>query len=485
MPLGTVDIRKFGGLRLGVDPADVPLDAALVATNVELAADRSFVRTRDGLIRRGAVGAMTGNACNSIELGSGLESLIATTTGARVYIYRADPSSGPTYESDWATTAFSVSMARLGTPTGTYVYIAAGGTGAAVLRRYSIGVGVTSTLGSPYYVGVMPRSNRLAQGGFASAASSPTGANGTGSTVFFSDAGLPETYSANNYVHLRPGDGESIVGMVSWRDQLFVFKQSAVFIFYGESTSSTGTPIFDYRVVDLPGRIPSAGSQSPGPWVGANDDAVFFMTNKGVYRTTGGPPVAISSGIEDEFSTGAFRGTMLGVTDQRVSAQSSTIAYVFDLSNGQWVKWFSVAGALTAPLASTPTASLTSTPEGLWWGIGTTLYYQKHTATTDDGSLVGPVYQSGYSDLGSAAIKTVKRLQVFGTGAVATAVATDYAALGAPLAFPLGTSPTANDGYDVRSNRGIYFSLGFSLGVWQIDGVTLHVRRPRAVGSKL
>ena len=485
MPLGTVDIRKFGGLRLGSDPADVPMDAAISATNVELATDRSFVRVRNGLVRRGAVGAMTGNACNIQETGLALESLIATTTGARVYIYRADPSSGPTYTSDWASNAFSVSFARLGTGAGSqYVYIASGGTTGAILRRESFGV-ITSTVGAPYFVGVMPRSNRLVQGGFASAAFSPTGANGTGSTVFFSDPGLPETYSANNYVHLRPGDGESIVGMVSWRDQLFVFKQSSVFIFYGESTSSTGTPIFDYRVVELPGRIPGAGSQSPGPWVGSNDDAVFFMTNKGVYRTTGGPPVAISSAIEDDFSSGSFRGTMLGVTDSKVSAQSASVAYVFDLRNGQWVKWSSAIGALTAPLAPTPTSSLTSTPEGMWWGIGTTLYYQKRTATTDDSTGISASFQTGFSDLGSAGIKTVKRMQVWGTGAVVVATATDYAALGTPLAFGLGTDPVANDTYDVRAYRGILFSLAFTLGYWQIDGVTLHVRRPRAVGSKL
>jgi hypothetical protein len=103
-----------------------------------------------------------------------------------------------------------------------------------------LGSGTTSQ-----FVNVTPIDNRLMLLAFSGL--SNTDGN---STVMFSNAGQPESYTATNFVQLTPGDGESIRGVCNFGNQIFVFKESKFFVFTGPSTNSAGQPIFNYRIVN-------------------------------------------------------------------------------------------------------------------------------------------------------------------------------------------------------------------------------------------
>lgn len=188
------------------------------------------------------------------------------------------------------------SVAQFGTTTATTTYIASHGIGltGATVQKFN-GSTLSAGTGKPKYVAVSPRSNRLAQAHYVAAADAPGGANGSRHTVFFSDEGAPDTYTATNFVVLTPGDGEEITEMVTFRDYLIVFKQTRMFVFYSESVDDAGLVEFNYREISLGDTIPVADMGKSRVTVG--DDAVYFSASHGIYRTTGGAPEEISTAI--------------------------------------------------------------------------------------------------------------------------------------------------------------------------------------------
>jgi hypothetical protein len=114
----------------------------------------------------------------------------------------------------------------------------------------------------------------------------------------FSDAGAPETYSANNYVHLIPGDGEEIIGVCTFGNQLFVFKESKIFVFYGTATDSTGNPVFNYRTVVV-GLYWRLHDYITGNWLRPSPDGVYFARQvTASTRRMAGHPVKVTSAVE-------------------------------------------------------------------------------------------------------------------------------------------------------------------------------------------
>ena len=110
------------------------------------------------------------------------------------------------------------------------------------------------------YLAVEAADNRLVAAGFDdSATGGPTASQTYTSRVWFSDAGAPTTWGANNYIDLTPGDGQLIQGMIAWREFVFVFKETKFFVFTGTSTDSAGNPIFNVRTVDAGIGLASSG----------------------------------------------------------------------------------------------------------------------------------------------------------------------------------------------------------------------------------
>jgi hypothetical protein len=196
---------------------------------------------------------------------------------------------------------------------------------------------------APTHIGVTPWDNRL----ILAAENSPTLDN---SRVRFSDAGLPETYTANSYVDLIPGDNEEITGICTWRDKVFVFKQTKFFVFYGTSADSTGSR----SSTTAPSRRGRARSDTSR--CVAMDDAVYFSNTSGLFRTTGGPPEKVSGPVDPLFK---HRHGQLLHEQLRHDEDRDPLA----VSQGR------CCSTLLAPLLRTPWCSTPSTTPWSYWNI--------------------------------------------------------------------------------------------------------------------
>ncbi len=493
MGFGVVDVKRFGGLQLSTDPADVGLERAIAGENFDLAIDGSFVRTRDGITRLGAAGALSGTTCFRLIPDNDAVTpkllAISDNTSTTAYLDSVTVAGTVTAVGSWTVGAGSgyFDAVNFGTPAATMTFIA---TDAALMRKYTGGALATS-VGKPRFLAVTPTSNRLIQAWFAAAADSPTGALGSMSTVFFSDAGAPETFSANNYVHLRPGDGEQIRGVAVYRGQVFVFKESTVFIFSGESTSSTGTPVFDFRAVNLDARVANVA----GPVVAVTGRGVYYLGADGVYVTTGGPPALVSAPLSDLFQSGAVGQPYVALWATAahliLSAVQGAAAYlyVYDERRSDWVRWSSgswSSGSIERQPFVAWQEALLGSPESLFFALADSILYTDEAATTDAGTAIASSYQTGFSDLGAPSVKTVRQIQAWGSGAPTLSVGVDYATPDTGSTVTLGTAPAVDDAIQATSRRGTTFSVKVAAasGVWKIANVALHVRRPRSPGAK-
>jgi hypothetical protein len=407
-------------------------------------------------------------------------------------------------------------FARYGTPGNEYMYA---GNGTDTIRRWS-GAAWSAPANMPeaQCLAVQASDNRLVAAGFTAGNTNggPTGAGSTSSPshVYFSDAGTGETWTANNFVQLTPGDGEGITGCVAWREFVFVFKESKFFLFYGNSTDSAGNPIFNYRTVD-------AGVGAAGPRaVVAGRDGVYFANRRGVYRTTGGEPEKLSDIIDPFFdasqSASAFYlgGTLLqtrtaslalGYVNERLYVGATTTGttnnrtLVYEPEHDWWSLW-------DIPAACFASFRISSSPE-LVFGYATgDNHVGRHNLTfvNDDGAAITSRWRSGWFDAGEPSRKTIRESKAWGDGKVFYSLSsnfnTDVGDL-VPLDFDITNADTWNvdrwnittwaDGttlvltpeLDRTAQRGEVFSAYFQNATlnqsWAVHRLHHHYRGPR------
>jgi len=310
-------------------------------------------------------------------------------------------------------------------------------------------------------------SNRLVAAGLISGGE-PTGLTAADpSTIWFSDPGLPETWSANNYLKLTPGDGEAIQAMISWREFLFVFKETKYFVFYGESLDAEGNPIFNYRTVDT-------GNGAIGPKAVAKDETgvYFFSREGGLMHTTGGDPTHLGEkvntlwegGSADYFLGGEINWTLasniaVSAFDERIYVNYSTggttneRTLVYDTHGGWFTLWDVPANDMISfHYATTQKDRLFFTyPAGdneVGFFNGDT---SDKVAVGGADQAITSRWRSGWFDYGVPAIKRIRQTKVWGSGKVQSSVSDDFKlSLGTfvelDLEDPLGTSPTQWDG---------------------------------------
>jgi hypothetical protein len=349
------------------------------------------------------------------------------------------------------------------------------------------------------------------------------------SRVWFSDAGTPEVFGANNYVDLHPNDGETIQAMLAWGNLLFVFKQSKFFVFYGNSTNAAGDPIFNYRAIESGVGVVAYDAAA------AAEDGVYFLSARGLYRTTGGPPQRVSEVLDPLFSqqygapitfnpTGAtlterpaallgqMSGTIGGpvvVAGTRilftlrlwVGDNGGTVTNVFPVyyrDTGQWSIWTSalVSGSFSLrPFAvQAEDDNAFEQPQVLWAGSGDDKIYRSSPgATTDSGSAIASHYRAGLYTVGNQPSQeaVIRESVLDGTGTPTFGVSKDYAAVpttggGAKASVTLGTSPAYGNGRHRVAQKGRRFSYEVSAtsGAWQVNQISHHVRGIRPPGVK-
>lgn len=491
-------MKEFGGLQLGADPVDVGANQAQAGLNFDVVRPGE-VRSRYGTAQINA-DAFNGNSwqwLTTYPSDTIFGQLIAMTmtTGGTLKTDRIIPelarsviNVGTTIQ----TTDFRVTSSTLIGTTSTILLFFAGwadrSTG-TLLRKYG-GAGVATSVGKPLYVTTMPEGNRLVQAHYIAAADSPSGANGTTSTVFFSDPGAPETYTATNWVQLMPGDGEDIVGAVTWNEKVYIFKQTRVFEFYSTTTGPDGNPVFNYRAINLPTKLPGrvAGSGStPGnlefPHVISSPAGIFFTNRQGVWRLTNTGLSRISSSIEAQIfsddpaqTNRVLDSPILSYANGRlfcyyVTGASAKRTLVYNVELDLWTIWdqFERAADYPSGFAARDLAFFAVTPSANTPAI----YVQSPAYTDDNGTAIASSYQSGWYDLSdSAAEAFTRRTQLTGTGSPTVSVLTDFGTSDASAAaVTLGTAPTLGHGWHPKAYKGRFFSHKFSAtsGAWSVS----------------
>jgi len=252
--------------------------------------------------------------------------------------------------------------------------------------------------------------------------------------VRFSDEGDPTTWTQDNYVLLSPGDGEPIMGMIQWRELLFVFKKTKYFVFFGNSTDASGGPIFNYRSVTANAGLASSRALCAGT------DGVYFMDQHGIYRTTGGEPTLVSDNVDPIFfgGTSAFYqgGTLLQTKitnsamtwhDERIYFAFTTTGttnnrmLVYDIRYGWW-SLYDIAASCLMPHDSDGHHLMFGYAAG-----DNEIAEHESSQTSDAGTAISSRFQSGWFDLGSRDIKTVRQFRLVGEGKVECGNAVDYA----------------------------------------------------------
>jgi hypothetical protein len=523
-----VAIENFGGLDLRSDPQDGNPVHAINMNDVELdRVGRARMRAGtskltsvsgsqwDGLLtfRQAAAGAVS--HVITVNVNTGQLSAFNSFTGAAITTFTP---TGPSLPS----TLFGGAM--IGVPTAAQVmYLTTDG--ADFLTKYD-GTTFTNTAigGGAHHVAVQYPDNRLVLAN--------SGLTTTNSRVVFSAANNPESFDlANDYIDLMPGDGEQIVGMANYRNDLFVFKQSAFWRFFGNSTDSVGGTVFNNQMtrhnLNTPGRY-------QGRVVASGEEGVYFLGADGVYLTTGGNPQKISEALDPIFS---LSGTPEYFTSFTASSSATPEIYyaggrlylnwwlpipgsngtgqlfVYDPETRVWTynRMWNLRGTEIRGMSSVVrTNTLKDTPyfmatTGSGGTVRSVIGYQDSTSIFDVDHAVSvnlqPVYRTNFLDLGEpASMKRAREWMLEGSltsGTISAAVNNQLTAASLDTAVttaPYGTwsTPTWPDvaigETRVRKAvRGQNFSIqitGSNAG-WALNRIVAHVDAPRPAGVRL
>lgn len=294
MTLTPVEFPRFGGLDFSVDPQEEGFTGAVDLLDVMFDLPGT-IRGRDAISRTKVIN--TAGSSSSV-----LAMTYSNALGADdIYALVGDPVSalqltstfGPTTVRTLAGTGGATEgwFVEYGTPTHKYLVYTVDNASAIWANTSDTLHGLTVG-GGP--LGVTPWDNRLI--------------HAVGDRVNFSDPDDPTTFT--EFQELSPGDGEHITNVVTWRDFVFVFKQSKFFVFTSVTKNLDGSPIFNFRTVDVGhGAADFHGAV-------ATSDGVYFVDSSGLWLTAGENPTKVSGRIDLLF---AMRGTLL--------ANSSAIPY--------------------------------------------------------------------------------------------------------------------------------------------------------------
>jgi hypothetical protein len=280
---------------------------------------------------------------------------------------------------------------------------------------------------------VLPAYNRLVCGAFSTTTGGPGGAESSPSHVYFSEEGNPEAFESTAYIQFTPGDGEKVLAVVTWREFVFVFKESKFFVITDQGRDSENKPEFVFQTIET-----GVGLASPRA-VCIHQSGVYFMSRQGVYKTTGSEPELVSNRVEPVWSGDTslfYKGGVLAfsaITNCAMETWDEKIYLTFPTSgaaNRQLVYspedgWWSLLDLPASCLATFRVANETELVFG--YSSGQKMIGRHKTSyTNDDGAAIKERWRSGWFDLGSADIKKVRAAKIWGTGKVTMEIDKDF-----------------------------------------------------------
>lgn len=472
MTLNPYTVDQFGALRLDVDPTELGAAGATSLSNVDF--DRlGRIRPRFGNTQiftfGGAVQAIwrPGIAVYNSDMLQPPQFIIAyRITAGGVRKLAAINTAGASVSTINASVNDSLRTVQWGDPTANYMYIASS---TGTYRWDGAAFTQPAGIGASQYIGVVPNTNRLV-------ITDPT----LTSKVKFSGAGTPEVFGANDFVQLSPGDGSTITGIATWRDNVYVFKGGRYFVFTAESVDSAGNPVFNYRTVDRFGSLAHPVS---------GDEGVYFYDGRSIWVTAGlATPVRISRPIEPylaglvslngttaaqtfaSFTQLFYSGGRLWVSVP-TSGQPTTLVY--DPKTDTWTTYSMTVNGVAE--------GYDSGKQSTYWITSdiTNMNFYKFdpTVTTDNGSAIAWSYTSGLYDAGSRDRKAVNWTDVVGSGTVTLTVGAQDAApnrvADAGSSVVLGTAPALATTRRRRAVSGRFFQHTLSgSGAAVVAGLT-------------
>lgn len=464
-----VEFPTFGlGLNLRDQPDVLELGAALDLLNVEFS-------ERGAVVQRGGYAKFT-----SSELTNQPDSMAAfyKTDGTKRLIVgngnrldAVDSSGASTH--NVAPTANPHFFCRFGGPGAERIFIA---NGTDTVRYYDGGFttpGYTGTTPDGKFLAVTPWDNRMLNANRVG-----TAGGDNPSSVRFSAPGDPLTWDADDWNDLTPGDGEQIMGMVTFRDYVIVFKESKYFAIHGTGLGPTGDDTLVIRPYDY-----GVGLVAPRA-LAVTEEGVYFLDRKGVYRTEGGPPELVSSLIEPMLLGGVstyFKSASLNTANISISAMtawqnriylavptggSSTNnrMLVFDPHAGWWSLYDIPASAMEVFRISSDEELMFAYPTGLNH-IGRhrppgSAYLADDTNTAGvGGNAIISRWRSGWANFGATQQKFAREVKLWGAGQCDITVFVDKRDAGQVETIIFGAS-TSEDLFESGGNAADKFEAG-------------------------
>jgi len=125
-------------------------------------------------------------------------------------------------------------------------------------------------------------------------------ANKNSSTLYFSDAGNPNSFPANNFIQINTNDGQNITGIEVINDTLIIFKDDSIWVLTGDPLGAGNiTTIGNLQLR----RANSSVGCSAFRTIKKVGSAILFMHYSGIYVFQNNTSVSISDGLNTTFQT--------------------------------------------------------------------------------------------------------------------------------------------------------------------------------------
>lgn len=223
---------------------------------------------------------------------------------------------------------------------------------------------------------------------------------------------------------------------VTWRELVFIFKETKFFVLWGEGTNPLdGTPTFQVREV-----VNSIGLASRLA-VAVGRDGVYFFNRRGVYRTSGGDPVLLSDKVSPLWTGDPevyYQGEPINPAQLGLARMAWHMEQVFlAVPTGQSAfndrmllydtqhEWWTVYDIAASALASFRRVDRTELHHGYATGpqrVG----HRNFGSSNDRGQTIVSRWRSGWSDYGSSQQKTFREMKLWGSGAITVSFGVDF-----------------------------------------------------------